>query len=310
MDNKTTLIRDIKYQKFKHRNDYTVLKNLLKKGYTEEEILKEYENIPFKQEWHGHFIGILMIAIALAFVFDIHSTFGFFNFHFRGRGDWFRFNEWVYKPFFILTFLLSGILVLIDRDYFSKTFKYLLFFMALFMGILSGSVNDRFAFALSLFAAILIFFYPLGKNETISPRQILEDIKNNEKHRLLYEKVLKKRRRKKWKGTEAFVLFIFLWFLLYNGSISIQHNVPNFWIKSLIYLRIIMLPLVFVTLLILMFKRTEAKYLLWSTGFLSLLSLFIAFISPGFHTIIYPYIFLAFLSFYLVYHYDLNKRKS
>jgi len=51
------LIRDIKYQKFKSSDHYTILQNLLKNGYAKEEILEEYDKILFKKEWDGSSFG-------------------------------------------------------------------------------------------------------------------------------------------------------------------------------------------------------------------------------------------------------------
>ncbi len=96
---KKKLIRDIKYLKFKFSDPYVNLENLLKKGYTKEEIFEEYDNVTPAKEWQGSGFGILFIILAVFLVFNIHSTFGDFNYRFSSGGDFLRFNEWVFKPF-------------------------------------------------------------------------------------------------------------------------------------------------------------------------------------------------------------------
>ncbi len=127
------------------------------------------------------------------------------------------------QTLFILSFFLTGILVLIDRGFLNKTAKIFLVLTALVMAFFSALTNDSTSFFIGVAAAFVAGFCPLRNNNSkINTKLILEDILNGSQYKIVYQKEIKKSKGRKWLGSAGFLMFLFLFILYYNTHVLVS----------------------------------------------------------------------------------------
>ena len=179
MDKKQDIIKEIKHFEYTTGNKYEVVESLIKKNYTEEEIIKGFNDYKFKNNWNGNILGIFMIVLSIFIAISIQSTFGSFNYEFDSRGDFIRLNEWVLKTILYFSFTFIGINILINRGFCNKQSKIIM--IVSYSLFLLTSISSHNAFPLLYVPTGIILFSILkisNPSELSNGELILNAVKN------------------------------------------------------------------------------------------------------------------------------------
>jgi len=298
------LIKDIKHFEYKTNDKYELMENLLKKGYSEKEIIEEFDNFSFKPTWMGSLLGVLMIILAIAFIYSSRSTFGSFHYRFRSSGDFFRLSEWVLKPFLIVSLLFIGINTTVNFGNINKTVKRIMILAFTIELFLSSSYNSVLSLILALIGIIIFSFYSIPKDKNFSTaKALIYAVKNNRKKSVLKEIRLKE--ANVWKGS-AIAIFLILAFILFlNSPIQLTSKITRqfgshsyykvdlklidevliFWLKF-------MALITFITAILLNINYNKFKISLYILMGFSFLFMLTTFFHQNFQEAIYPAILI------------------
>lgn len=222
------LQKDIKHFEYVSKDKFEVMQNILKKGYTEADIIEEFDNYHFKSEWHGNILGVFMIGLAVFIGFNIQSTFGSFNYKFGSQGDFFRLNEWVYKPFLILALLFTGTNSIINKGFISKTLRLAMLTIFSIFFITSFIANSSLSLLTAVIGILIFSLYKTSvENEFSTAQMLINEIKNGNQNRKAILKKISANERKEWKGSSVFLFLLLAFCLFFNSPIDGTHEIVN-----------------------------------------------------------------------------------
>lgn len=222
------IIKDIKHFEYVTKNRYEVMEKLLEKNYPENDLITEFDNYQFKKEWNGNILGFLMICLAVFIGFNIESTFGSFDYEFDSSGDFYRLNEWVFKPFLILSLMFSGINSIIDRGYLNKNLKLIMILAFTFFIITSFASNSAMSLLIGIIGFIIFVIYKTPSESNISnSRIIIDDIQARNRNQKSILRKINSREGKIWKGSSIFVFLLLAFSLFLNSPIDLTREIVN-----------------------------------------------------------------------------------
>lgn len=180
------LIIDIKDLECTTQNKYSLYEGLIKKGYSEIEIKNATKTYNFKKIWNGNIIfGLIFIFIAVLLIFTMNSYMRF-EYEFDSSGDFYRLNESILKPFLIISLLIIGINIFINKGFFSESLRILMLFFSisfLISTIISGSLNNSILIPIVGLILIISFsIIKLKKSNFTDEELILNNIKHKKKN--------------------------------------------------------------------------------------------------------------------------------
>ena len=220
------LIKDIKHFEYTTKDRYEVMQNLLKKEYNQSEIIKEFDNYQFKSEWNGNILGFFMIGLAIWIGFSIKSTFGSFNYEFDSSGDFFRLNEWVFKPFLILALLFTGINASINKGFINKNTRLTLLIALVLFIVISISSNSPMSALAGIIGIVIYSLYKTATKESVSSAEIIINSirRGANDHKVILKKVIAVD-GKDWKGSSIFLFLLLAFCLLLNSPIDMTREI-------------------------------------------------------------------------------------
>ncbi|QXP60839.1 hypothetical protein [Olleya sp. HaHaR_3_96] len=222
------LLKDIKHFEYVTKNRYEIMENLLKKGYSENEIKTEFDNYAFKSEWRGTILGVIMVALAIFIGFSIKGTFGSFNYRFRSSGDIFRLNEWVFKPFLMITLLFIGTNTIINRGYINKHVKTIIIILFVLFLMTSMTANSPVSLLFAIIGIITFSLYKIASDTPFSSAQLLINaIKSGQENPKSILKKIKENDVKRWKGSSVIIFLLLAFCLLLNSPIDITREIAS-----------------------------------------------------------------------------------
>jgi len=222
------LLKDIKHFEYVTKNRYEVMKKLLEKGYSENELIEQFNKYSFKSDWNGNLLGFLMIGLAIFIGFTLKSVLGNFNYQFDSSGDFSRLNEWVFKPFLILTLVFIGINTVINKGYINKNVKLIMIIVFSVFLITSVASNSTLSFLFGIIGILIFSLYKTSSkiNNSIAELIIIEIQSGGENQKSVLRKI-NENNRKKWNGSSIFI-FLLLSFCLYlNSPIDVTTVIVN-----------------------------------------------------------------------------------
>lgn len=207
MEDKNGKLKDaLKHYDYVSQNRYQVMSKLLSDGYPESEIIEEFDNYTFKPKWKGSPLGIVMILLAVAIYFSMIETFGMFNYSLNSSGDFIRLNEWVMKPFVLLSVLFVGINVTTNKGYINKWVKIIMILVLSLMLIVSLRSMSPFSGLISIIGIVIFAVYKMPTVKYKSDAStIIESIRNGGMNSVKILKTIVANDCKPWKGTAFFI---------------------------------------------------------------------------------------------------------
>ena len=220
------LLKDFKHFEYTTADRVDMIEQLLKKGYSEKEIIDTYNAYSFRKTYNGQLLlGILMILLAGLMAYSINSTLGSFQYEFNSSGDFFRLNEWVLKPFLMWCFIILGINMLVNRGYFSKNVKTLMICFCSLLIVSAITANSVLTLFSGVCGLVLSIVLKKPENKILSePEMLLASVKYNQP---VKKKALKQINVKHWKGSGIFIILILLTILYLNSTIHIIGRESN-----------------------------------------------------------------------------------
>ncbi len=318
------LQKDIKHFEYVTKDKFEVMQNLLNKGYNEADIIEEFDSYHFKSEWHGNILGFFMIGLAILIVFNIQSTFGSFSYRFNSQGDFFRLNEWVFKPFLILALLFTGINTIINKGFINKNLKLAMIVIFSLFLITSLISNSPLSLLIAVIGIILFSLYKIvNANEFSSAQMLINEIKNGNKNS---KKVLKKisiYEKKVWNGSSVFLFLLLSFCLFLNSPIEITREIITQTENStsykaslqnidiiLFYGNHILLVLSFIMSVLLNINLKKFRKLLFGIMVLSAIYIITAFFHSNFQVSIFPALIIIIAGIIAVTKHDLLLSKN
>lgn len=220
------LNKDIKHFEFTTKDRYEVMQNLLKKDYNKSDIIKEFDKYPFKSEWNGNILGFLMVGLAVFIGFNIKSTFGSFNYHLNSSGDFFRLNEWIFKPFLILTLMFTGINSIINKGFINKNTRLTMLIVLGMFVITSITSNSPMSALAGIIGIVIYSLYKTSKKDSGSSAEIIiNSIRRGSNDRKSILKKITDRDGKDWKGSSIFIFLLLTSCLLLNSPIDMTREI-------------------------------------------------------------------------------------
>jgi len=184
------------------KDRYQIVQSLVRKGYAEQEIVEALDGYQFNTIYKGNWLGILFLGLGGFCIYAIKSTFGDFDFEFDSTGDYYRFNEWVMKPYLILLCAFTGILLLVNRFNCNKAMKYGLlasFLVALFTSFMGNSLSTLLIAALGLICTLMVRTFKLSTDS--DGQRLYEAVRLNRPP----SKILRSLGNSGWKGSALFI---------------------------------------------------------------------------------------------------------
>lgn len=212
--------KDLKHFEYTTDSKYEIVEALLKKEYPESDIIDAFNNYTFKPKWNGNLLGGVFIILAICFAFNIKATFGSFDYEFDSAGDFFRLNEWVLKPFLILSLFYIGINALVNKGFVTKNTRLIMLFILSFFMISSITANSPYSLLLGLIS--LICFAAYKTNPKITDITALIDavkLGKEPKKSILHNNDTA---GKTWKGSSIFIFILLAFCLLLNSPIDVS----------------------------------------------------------------------------------------
>jgi len=301
------LIIDIKDLECTTQNKYSLYEGLIKKGHSEIEIKNATKTYNFKKIWNGNIIfGLIFIFIAVLLIFTMNSYMRF-EYEFDSSVDFYRLNESILKPFLIISLLIIGINIFINKGFFSESLRILMLFFSisfLISTIISGSLH--YSILIPIVGLILIISFSiikLKKSNFTDEELILNNIKHKKKTR---KEILALTSIKKWKGSSLFIFFLLSFILLLNSPIALETKIDSisFFSKPILtklesilisILKVLILGSLLVSILInINFKKFRISVII--LGSLSLSYVVLTFFHKNFQTSIIPCIIIIIAS--------------
>ncbi len=317
------IIKDLKHFEYVTSDKYEVVEELLKKGYEEKEIIDAFDSYPFKTSWNGNaLVGILMIVLAIFIGVSIKSTLGSFDYELDSSGDFFRLNEWVLKPLLLISLLIIGINILINRGLFNKNLKKTM--IVLFILFMASSIGSNSPLSL-LFGAIgIALMITLKKKQiaALSPAQLILnsiDVKTPSK-----KEVLAFLNMKNWHGSTLFVFLLLSFVLLISSPIDVSKEMTDggglmslsrtFELTTLDAILLATVKVLFlgslVTAILVSIHLKKFRYVLMGTILFAVIHIILSVMHRNFQTSIIPSLLLCVSGLYALFSHKLLPRKS
>ncbi len=191
---------------------YEIVLKLQEKGVADSEIIKGINRSRIKNGYNGNLMGIGLIA--LAFILTFTAGYGF------------KLNDAIFKPFFFISFFLTGICLLVNRGYIGKSAKNFLITM-LIIGIVFASFDRGLVDVFLYFIAIIYIRYiDHERGSSLSDGEILVDGINAKERK---NELFKFLGRKEWKGSSIsfFLILLFIFLMDRNLFSSMGLNVSK-----------------------------------------------------------------------------------
>jgi hypothetical protein len=211
--NNEDILKDIKHYDYKSQSKHEVMERLLLKGYDEEEVIEQFDKYYSSSIKKWSFLGVIMIILAVLYLFIYHPEFDRLRLDFNSRKYWYRFNEHGLKPFFILSLLIIGVSTVIDKNSINKAVRITMISLFTISVIICISVYSSLNLVLSLIFAItgiiLFSFYEKYSNKKLSnAKEIISNIKRkkNESYPITDKEF--KQSEQAWKGSAVFLFLI------------------------------------------------------------------------------------------------------
>ena len=214
-------------------NRIDVITSLHSKGHSKQEIEQKLETLELdKDAWQGSFIGLAFIVLAVVLLATGREV-NPFEFKFTSKGDIFRFNEWVMKPFIAFNFIVLGIQLVKNRERFPFKLKMFYIVTLVVHGFLSAINNSVLGILLALTGVVLLVFVKEQSRKAAADAKVdLNDLGKNDfdkMHAMIlrnvpYDHIQDILLFNSWRGSALFVLYLLATILFFSDTISIQHG--------------------------------------------------------------------------------------
>ncbi len=207
------ILKDIVHYDYKLHSKYEVMERLLLKGYDEQKVIEEFDKYYSSSIKKWSVLGVIMIVLAVLYWFIYQPEFGRLRLDFNSRKYWYKFNELVLKPFFILSLLIIGISTVVDKKSINRAVRITMISLFSISVIICISVYSSLNLVLSLVFAItgiiLFSYYEKHSIKKLSnAKAIISNIKikKNEPYPLNDKEF--KQSKQVWKGSAVFLFLI------------------------------------------------------------------------------------------------------
>ncbi len=283
MENKTEqILKDIKHYENVNRNLPKTIEGLLAKEYTEIEIINGIKNYKFKNKNQNRIIGLILIIIGVIMFMYFIPTFvnnGFY-YELSSMGDFFRLNERIIKYGLSLSLILTGVLIIFNKNFTNKLVKVSLLIISIIFTLFITTYHSYIAYITGILAVILLSQIILpGKTNNPKVLEILSNNFNIWKGSIIYIPILMCLALLWWTPIE----FVFL----DNGNGGSTANL-KFLDYTLMYSKTIIIYLSLITAILLSINKYKFKILPYVLSSICLIFCIISLFHTNFQKALIP----------------------
>jgi hypothetical protein len=213
--------KDIKHLESIYTNRVEIMERLLSKGYSEDELIIEFDRYPFKTIWSQNIWGVLMIGLAIFMVHNITYTSGNWEYNFGGIGDFARLNNYVLTRFLILSLLITGVNSLINNGYINKNAKSFLIGMSVLFSFVALARSSILPMISGVICTLFFSMLKVSMEKNTSNAKVIIDLINSGvRNRIEIMKSPRLNWEIKWNNSSTFLLFLMAFCLLLNTPLE------------------------------------------------------------------------------------------